>query len=114
MADGIEIGDFDDIDQLVKLFFHLFENAIIARRDDRHTRDGGILSLAHRQAVDIKTARRKQGGNAGQNAKFIFREHAQRPRRVFFNRFHKNVDYSKNGLKRPGRSSKVKKRNEWC
>src|SRR3990170_577030 len=66
-----EVGHLDDIDELVELLDDLFEDALIARSDDRHLRDRGIESGADRYGLDIEPPAAEQPGHPRQYAEFV-------------------------------------------
>lgn len=66
------VDELDHIDQLVQLLGDLFDNFRVARSNQGHARQRGVLRRGHGERLDVVATRREQAGNTRQSAGFVF------------------------------------------
>ncbi len=75
LVNVINVHDFQDIGQLVKLLNDLVESGIVAASNDGHAGDGGVLRGRDVERVNVVTPAAEQPCHAGECAEFVLHQH---------------------------------------
>ena len=69
---GFELDDFDDVDELVELFFDLLQGGFVGGDDHGDAGDPLVIGDADGEAVDVVAPAGKEPGNAGEHPEIVF------------------------------------------